>query len=151
MKTGIETLQTEFNLYTCKTCGQDFPIQVEKHFTTYGTDREGNKHCVECCGKNDLAEALKTGEWIGYLSTVAEVTEGMGVSKTWKRKTFKASNWPGTLSIPVYHYSESRPNIGRTRTDVWFKMPGDPFVWHGKQIGDNNQILRAKRTKKKEF
>jgi hypothetical protein len=75
----------------------------------------------------------------------------MGVSKYWKRKTFKASNWPGTLSVPVYHHTESRHNFGGKVTHVWFRMPGDPFVWYGKQIGENNQILRAKRTKKKEF
>ncbi len=150
MKTGSDTLQTEFNLYTCKTCKQDFPIKVEKHFFTYGTDREGNKHCVECCGKNDLAEALKSGTWIGYLSEVDPVAMPYGVGFRNQRK-YTASNWPGTLKINVHGSYRTRHNFGGFVTHVWFKMPGDPFVWYGKQIGDNNQILRAKRTKKESF
>lgn len=132
--------------FDCATCKQTFHCWIEGKFSgNYGMDKEGRKHCFDCCGKNDLADALATGKWIGYLTANLPDTPGFTHPK------YFASNWPGTLKVPVFHASQSRHNMGGRKTHVWFKLPDDNFVWYGYQIGNNNQILHARRTKKKEF
>lgn len=52
-----------------------------------------------------------------------------------------------TLSFPVRKQKRSWHNFGRWRYDFWFIGP-DKALWHGYQIGDNNQVAHCKRTKK---
>lgn len=97
--------------------------------TGYGTDAQGKKHCYECCAERDKQTMRKTGRYTLYLDT----------------KTRTVSNWPGSLKLAVYHLSEGRHNIARTRYDAYFMFEGSR--WHGVQYGDMTQIIHCKRTK----
>lgn len=119
--------------FTCSKCHIEKPVNTSGG-TGYGTNKQEEKICYECCGKEDLTETLRTGFFLGYLT---EETDYPIIS-----------NWPGTLRIRPICFKRSKTNWGHIRTDAWFRFPDDAFVWHGKQIGDNNQIFRAKRTKK---
>jgi hypothetical protein len=118
----------------CAACRAEF---VPSGCTTgYGVDKAGNRICFACWGARDLADALSTGKWCAYLSTPAGETRRM------------ISNWPGSLRVAPVKVKTSHHNIGRTRNDVWFRIPADPYWWHGVNIGDSD-ILRCKRTKER--
>jgi hypothetical protein len=97
--------------------------------TGYGLDKENNKVCYSCCGKQDEESMEKTGKTILYLDTAKRTV----------------SNWPGTLSINLSSLSKGRHNIARVRYDVSFIHKGKR--WHGVQYGDNTQICHCKRSK----
>ncbi len=121
--------------FTCTVCNQTLPVHAEGG-TGYGVDpKTDGKVCYECCGKQDLASMRESGKFTGYLTF--EVENGI-------RKPI-VTNWPGTLRLPCYGYSNSRTNWNHIRNDVWFVLDG--VMWHGVHIGDNNQIVRCKRTK----
>lgn len=153
IKPNTLSVTMEHNVFTCHTCNQKFNKYIPGDFTgNYGRDTEGNLFCLPCCGKNDLQKALETGKWIGYLSVsedwkpcspdalaIQKAQEGFG--------KYTASNWPGTLKVKVIGWNKTPHNFGGYRTNVWFKLPGDNFIWYGYQIGDYNQILHSRRTK----
>lgn len=103
--------------------------------------------CFDCCGRADLAQMRATGRGCMYLTRASDDTNGpRGIGS---RATHKVSNWPGTLSVPAGAVRESRGGgFGARRRDTWFCLPGDPFLWHGVNRGDND-ILRCRRTKER--
>lgn len=58
------------------------------------------------------------------------------------------TNWPGSLSFPVYGVRKGRHNIAGSRYDCWFNGP-DGHVWHAVQYGEWTQIAHCRRTKEK--
>lgn len=115
--------------FICSVCGEH--KTHESDFTSgYGIDKDGNKVCFECCGKNDakeLAELQPKQKTYLYLDT--------------KQKTL--SNWPGTFKIQLHYIKQGSHNIAGKRYDVWFDYAGKEF--HGVQFGDNTQICHIKR------
>jgi hypothetical protein len=128
METALELLD----------CGH--PPSPHESFTTgYGVDKDGKKHCYECCAKNDQKQMIEDGRITLYLS-------GPPILADRPKNEWKVSNWPGTLSFPIGPRKSSLHNWGLQRWDFWFKGP-DEFIWHGYSIGANTQICHCKRTK----
>lgn len=130
------TTTTTTTTHTCSVCGE-----TKSHTgigTGYGVNKSGAKVCYECCGARDRADMVETGRATLYLTTTAETS-------TYGRA--KVSNWPGSLEF-YGRYSVGRHNTARKRYDVAFIGP-DGFWWSGTQFGDNTQICRCKRTKRK--
>ena len=117
--------------FACNACNATIERPPESIGTGYATDKDGNKICYSCCGKEDAEYMRVNGKNTLYLTSNGE-TSG------------HVSNWPGTLKIPC-HIKRGRHNIARYRYDVWFKFEGR--TWHGVQYGDNTQIVHCKRTK----
>lgn len=113
--------------FTCFQCKEN--KTHESDFTTgYGNDKDGNKICFDCCGKNDLAELMNLP--IGGKTT--QYFNGKQVI-----------NWPSTLKITPNYVKNGRHNIAGSRIDVWFGFDGLRF--HGVQYGSNTQIIHIKR------
>lgn len=102
------------------------------------------KHCYECCGVNDMKYMIENGVMVLYLT--CEPASRMR-SPEGRSTRCKVTNWPGTLSFSGYS-TVGRHNIAGWRYDVWFKGP-DGYEWHGVTYGDNTQICRCKRTKRR--
>ena len=100
----------------------------------YGTDKDGNRYCYECCAAQDRASMIETGKATLYLSAPKEGNK------------FKITNWPGSLSFAVGHVRTGRHNWAGRRYDAWFTGP-DGKNWHGVQYGDNTQIIHCRRIK----
>ena len=123
--------------FTCDSCGRT--LINESTFTTgYGETPDGKKHCYECCAMGDVEYMTDNGKWTGYFVEGKNVKDG------------RVTNWPGSLSFPIFAGSPSRSNTnwGLWRSDFWFAGP-DGHIWHGYQIGENSQIAHCKRTKRK--
>lgn len=123
--------------FTCDSCGRT--LTNESTFTTgCGTTPDGKKHCYECCAIGDVEYMADNGKWTGYFIEEKNVNGG------------RVTNWPGSLSFPIFagNPSRSKTNWGLWRSDFWFAGP-DGFIWHGYQIGHNNEIAHCKRTKRK--
>lgn len=104
-------------------------------FTTgYGEDARG-RICYACCGEQDRARMLETGNATLYLT-------GAG-------KARRVANWPDTLSFPVVaeRVSPRGGGFGSQRTDAWFYGP-DGFLWHVVNRGDN-EVVRCAVLKQK--
>ena len=86
--------------------------EIEDH--KYGQSN-GKVFCYECCAVLDLEHMTKAGKSTLY----------------WKQDTRELINWPGTLRIKAMLVQAGKRCLGQPRTDVWFKLPNDPFVWHG--------------------
>ena len=118
--------------FTCSVCGEH--NTHDSDFSTgYGTDRDGNKVCFECCGKQDSAELMSLpigGKMCLYLSMD-------------KGKEYFVSNWPGTFKIHIHSVRKGRHNMAGNRYDVWFDYFGNSY--HGTQYGDNTQICHIRR------
>lgn len=99
--------------------------------TGYGTDRDGKRHCYDCCAAKERAEMIATGRAVLYLLDNREITD-----------------WPGKLRFKPRYVRKGRHNFARVRYDAWFAGP-DGFVWHGVQYGDMTQIIHCKRTKER--
>lgn len=118
--------------FICDKCHEQ-KTNDSQHTTGYGTNDKGEKHCYECCAKEDAAYLLEHGKLQGYF--VEENKQGY------------FTNWPGSLKIPIYARRVSWHNFaGRNgRTDFWLKYNGQNY--HGVQIGHNSQIATIRRTK----
>lgn len=117
---------TEFDCYQCK----EHKIHESDISTGYGSDKDGNKICFDCCGKNDMEQLrnLKPKEKMClYLNT----------------KNKKITNWPGTLKIQLHYIREGKHNIAGKRYDTWFSL--GQFNYHGVQYGNNTQIIHIKK------
>lgn len=125
---------------TCRLCGDDLmgPEKGQSGGAGYASRTADNgdeyRICYRCTAIFDADELVKAGEGMGYL--------------TRRDGAYVFTNWTGHLSREVFSFSESRHNFNCTRTDFWFTMPGDGFVWHGYQIGDWDEVARVKRTKR---
>ena len=118
--------------FLCSRCGET--KQNNETFTTgYGVDNSGNIVCYECCAKQDVETLENTGKLHGYF------TKKDG-------KNF-FTNWPASLSIPVFYTRKSWHNFaGRDgRTDFWLTYNGKNY--HGVQIGHNNECATIRKTK----
>jgi len=121
--------------FTCHTCGENI-IHTDTLTTGYGCDKDDNKVCFSCCGKEDARVMATDGKITLYLTHDELISYGRGA----------VSNWPGTLIIPCT-VRKGRHNIARTRYDVWFTGP-DGSQWHGVQYGENTQICHCRKLRK---
>lgn len=108
-------------------CGHE-PSEHAAFTTGYGRDKDGNRHCYECCAKNDREAMIRDGRATLYLTD-------KGIT-----------NWPGSLRFRHGPIREGRHNIAGSRYDTWFAGP-DGFTWHAVQYGENTQICHCKRTR----
>lgn len=117
----------------CSRCGKDI-VRTNDFSTGYGTDKDGNIFCFQCCGEMDAEQlaSLKPGEkMMLYL-----VQDNDGI--------YYVSNWPDTLKIRC-NVRTGRHNIAGIRYDAWFTFAGHDY--HGVTYGDNTQICHVKRIK----
>ena len=109
--------------------------------------------CYMCDANQELAYMKEHGMATLYLSknialdVSSESAIGKAQTKHFKPDTYKVSNWPGSLTIPVQQHKEGEHNLAKRRIDVWFNGP-DNYIWHGFSLGDND-LCYCKRTKKK--
>lgn len=116
----------------CDQCGSKcVPTSIT---TGYGTTNDGRKICFACCGKNDLASLRETGN-----------SQNIPLYLQKRDGRLSVTNWPGTLSLPVFFSRRSVTNWGHERTDVWFLL--DDRLWHGYHVGHGSDIVHCKRTK----
>ena len=114
------------NMENCYQCGNKF---VKTGCGTgYGVDKNNNKICYECCGKNDI-ENLKNGS----------LNVGLYYSNG------KITNWINNLVINPYRHKTGKHNIAGIRHDVWFTCGNKKY--HGIQYGYNSEILHYKQVK----
>lgn len=119
------------NTFTCDNCKKVI-THTSELTTGYGTDREtGDKICFECCGLLDQQKirSLKPGESLHFYFSKGRLI-----------------NWPGTFELKPYAVTNGLHNIGRTRTDAWFKFNHNHY--HGVQIGTNNECMKLTRLHK---
>ena len=115
--------------FTCHQCGQH-KIHEDNISTGYGSDKEGNKICFQCCGVNDAKE-------------LTDLPIGGKTIQYWDGKNI--INWPSSLVIKPYYVTNGKHNIARTRTDINFRFNG--FNFHAVQYGDMSQIAHIKKIK----
>lgn len=130
-----ETKTHEFDCADCKQ-HKSHTSELTTGYATFGDSDD--KVCFECCGKRDADSMAEHGKATMYLT-------GANESQGWAH----VSNWPGTLQIRVRRIRKGRHNIAGCRYDVWFAFQG--AEWHGTQFGDNTQICRVKRLKKRKM
>ena len=142
----------------CSSCGSE--CNPNGITTGYGQDKDGNKVCFECCGKQDLETMRNKGDIWLYLTfeTAKQIVTHIG-GKTQPPRVIansaKLTNWPGSLLIKCNHARRGNHNMAGYRYDVWFDFVDGPIVdgkqtghvWHGVQYGDNTQLCHCKRTK----
>lgn len=114
--------------FTCSKC-HGHKIHESDISTGYATDKDGNKVCFECCGKEDL-------------KTLKELQPKEKTLLYWDGK--EVTNWPGSLRIKPNSTRKGRHNIAGSREDVWFYI--DNQCYHGIQYGNNSQILHIKKS-----
>lgn len=114
----------------CATCGAE--CMPEGCTTGYGQDREGRKHCFECCANRDRQSMIETGRIALYL------TKNGG--------RWIVGDWTSRLTFTPYQVKHGKHNIARTRRDAHFTGP-DGYVWHAVQYGEWSEIAHCRRTK----
>lgn len=124
-------------------CGHE-PSPHSPYTTGYGEDLDGKRYCYACCADRDRASMIETGRATLYLVKTDKVHR-IGCNS---HPVHAITNWPGSLSFPVYHVRKGRHNIAGRRYDCWFHGP-DGFVWHAVQYGEWAQIAHCRRTKER--
>jgi len=145
---------TSYKIFKCGQC-QRIRQSTDALTTGYGTDAEGRIFCYECAADNDRAEMETRGEITLYLvkregkrrpegarAYTSRVDAAGQRIYTWHEVT----NWPGSLSFPVYHLTKGRHNMAGTRYDFCFQDHTGAH-WYGTQYGENSQVARCKRRK----
>lgn len=132
--------------YVCTECKKELPLidPSKPHIGNYGRDKEDNKFCFDCCGKQDL-EQMRTQDRITLYLTMP--THGAKMNGQIKFFDGKVSNWPGSLSLHATGRVGNH-NIARTRYDCWFSDPHGN-KWHGVQYGDFTQLVHCRKLKDK--
>jgi len=120
----------------CDNCKKEIVIKKDSISTGYGINAKGEKHCYECCAKEDIKNMDKEGKYILYLTIVNNGTSNYA----------KITNWPSSLVFDYLSYTTGGHNWGLKRYDVWF-TDHRSYEWHGYTIGDNTQICHCKRSK----
>lgn len=112
----------------CAICGK--PFVSDGFGTGYGITLNGEKHCYECCGKEDKEQLLnlKPKEKMCLYLSKGKIT-----------------NWPGTLKIEPTKIREGRHNLAGVRQDVWFTLEGNKY--HGVQYGYDTEICHVQKVK----
>jgi len=148
-----ETVAAE--TFVCHGCGETKPI-LKDVVTGYGIDKDDNKVCFACCGKQDREHMEKGLPTCLYLSgSIAPGQEDRTVGQTqlwnpgmqrteWVSKWI-LSNWPDTLKIYIPMVKVGRHNIARVRYDIWFRFAG--HQWHGVMYGNDTQVCHCKTIK----
>ena len=113
---------------TCTDCGRT-------DARGYGRTHDGWYVCYECIAIRDAEEMRRSG--CSHRLPLYLVREGA---------TFAVTNWPNTLRFDEVTVRHGDHNIAGKRIDAWFAGP-DGHIWHGVNIGNNTQVLHAKRTK----
>lgn len=116
-------------VFKCTQCGETKPVN-KAGGTGYGVDKDENKICYSCIGKNEeteLSNAKPGDKFILYLCG-DEVT-----------------NWPGSFKRTIRGLRTGRHNMAGKRYDFYFTVNNNDF--HGVQYGDNTQIAHCKRIK----
>jgi hypothetical protein len=109
----------------CFQCNQVTKNNPDSCGTGYAIDREGNRICYECCGKNDLDHLIKMApkeKFTLYFS------KGQII------------NWPSSLRITPTHTRERGHNWHNVKgTTFWFNLKSMGMIhkFYGFQIGDN--------------
>lgn len=111
-------------------CGHE-PSEHSSFTTGYGTSPDGKTYCYQCCADRDKQQMRDDGRTTLYL-----VKDG---------ESYKATNWPASLTFHPFHVRKGHHNIARTRYDFWFSFEGQP--WHGVQYGENSQVAHCRRVK----
>jgi len=117
--------------------------------TGYGITKGGAKHCYACCAEQDREQMRRTDRILLYLSMTGSSlsASGLGLARPIPGHTYygdnKATNWPGSLSIPVGSIKVGNHNIAGRRYDCWFTFEGRE--WHGVQYGDYTQLLHCNK------
>lgn len=104
----------------------------------YGTDDKGNRHCYDCCAKQDIDYMKQHGKISLYLTH----NSNTGL--------WKVSNWPSSLTFFPWHVKEWKASAFRGYIDAataYFNGP-DGYVWTAIRKG-NMDLCRCKRTKQK--
>ena len=128
-------------------CGH-FPSEHGPHTTGYGKDAAGKTWCWGCCAERDREQMRREGRISLYVTRLVENPRQRIHEPSPPPKGCEIVNWPGTL---VFQPLEIRVGThccfgGRQRRlDVWFIF--EERVWHGMSRGDNNEVLRCRRTK----
>ena len=127
-------MKPKSNAFTCSICKRHLPGNPPGHFTP-GYARSGPKGpkvCYDCAAMADAQWMCDKGRIALYLDE--------------SKPRWRVTNWPGSLSFPAMETRSGHHNIGRSRSDVWFRGP-DGFMWWGVSYGDNTQICHCRRTK----
>lgn len=124
------------NKILCAYCQEEIVTPVNGVTTGFGRDKDNKIVCYSCCAELDRAAMARDGKITLYARQSV-------LSKT----IWKIVNWPGSLRFDPLYQRKGKHNIGRVRTDVWFIVPDDTYIWHGVLIGDNTELLHCKRTK----
>ncbi len=103
----------------------------------YGTDAEGNRHCYDCCSKQDIEYMKAHGRITLYLS---KDEHGL----------WKVGNWPGSATFKPYYVRSWKAwgFGGWMEAHTAYFIGPDNHVWSAINKGDN-QIARCRRTKEK--
>lgn len=118
--------------FTCTTCRRELERQTTGG-TGYGVDKDGAKHCYQCCALAEFDSMVETGKGMLYL----------GVDTV--------HDWAGHLAFKTLgrRYSRHGGGFGSQRTDFWFTGP-DGALWHGINRGDMD-LARVRRTKSRGY
>jgi len=122
----------------CDLCGRPC-VPVGEHDGGCAHTTIDGKECIicyVCAGEQDRQYMMKHGRHDGlYLVP--------------RNGVWFAENWPGSLRLRIFRKEDKEVRAGFIgmlhRTDVWFYFAG--YVWHGVNRGDNNTLLRCRRTK----
>ena len=120
----------------CHDCKQEIPPPAPGTITTgYGLSREGHKVCFACCAKRDKEDMDRTGEAVLYLV------------KSANRITYEVCNWPGTLRFAAAVH-KGRHNFAGVVYNIRFRDHNGRY-WHGRCVGNNSEICRCRRYKRR--
>lgn len=127
----MTTWQEHTTTFTCSKCHKTITF-TSLATTGYGTDKDGNKFCYQCCGQSDLKEMKQKGDIWLYIN----------------RREQKVTNWPCSLYFKATIKQGKHNWWMCKRYDAWFRVQGDPYLWHGVNItGGYNDLIHCKRTK----
>lgn len=131
--------------FVCSDCEETHEFSLGGITGGYGISAENEFICYQCCAKRDRAEMDEKGLIYLYLSH--EMPKGQYRRQGWI-PAGTVANWPGSLKYKTGQIKIGSHNMAGRRFDFWFKdHRGDE--WHGVQIGDNTQIARCRRLKRK--
>ena len=109
----------------------------------YGTDRDGSRHCYDCCAERERVAMIETGRATLYLTAPES---GLPNFKPQNGMRHELTDWPGKLRFLVGYIRKGRHNIAGVRYDGHFWGP-DGKRWRFTQYGNNTQIAHCKRLK----
>lgn len=133
------------------------PREPDSCTSGYGIDGDTmQSRCYACCAEVELDFMREKGRNTLYLVHTWREGEEPLYSRTNRNSPrypvggeWSISGWPGTprfKALGVRHGLHSCFSGYVLRTDAWFIVPDDPYLWHAVSRGDM-QLCRVKRTK----